>query len=183
MLSDNQIKSLKFKTKCYNIATGFVVACALVAPAIYASYNKDFNQPEDKLAMVKYPTYTLAGVEEIKEVSLGQYKALNEVQLYLSHNQTVSKAEAFNAVYSKFIPQPFNQADVKYVLDVLYADMDWSNRAKNAAVFILDTNTLPLSQEELYIQLTGEYGFTVAEANYAISTIDYPAYLNMKRGL
>jgi hypothetical protein len=64
MLPTKQIKSIKFKTKCYNVATGFVVACALVAPAIYASYNKDFNQPEDtvhnkvhnKLHLQPYPT-------------------------------------------------------------------------------------------------------------------------------
>jgi hypothetical protein len=180
MLSDKQIKSLKFKTKCYNVATGFVVACALVAPAIYGAYC---NHVEASPAIMKYTGLAPDNSFVTKEVTLSQYEALNKVQMYIVSNQTASKAEAFNAVYSKYIPQPFSQADVQYVLDVLYADMNWNNRAKNAAVFILDTNTLPLSQEELYTQLTGEYGFTVSEAKYAISTIDYPAYLTMERDL
>jgi hypothetical protein len=180
MLSDKQIKSLKFKTKCYNVATGFVVACALVAPAIYGAYC---NHVEASPATMKYTGLAPDNSFVTKEVNLSQFEALNKVQTYIVNNQTASKAEVFNAVYSKYIPQPFNQADVKFVLDVVYYDMDWNRRAKNAAVFILDTNTLPLSQEELYTQLTGEYGFTLTEANYAISTIDYPAYLNMKRGI
>jgi hypothetical protein len=119
---------------------------------------------------------------ELASITLSQLEALNKVQHYLGYNLTASKAEVFNAVYSKYIPQPFSHADVKYVLDVVYYDMNWNKRAQKTALFILETNTLPLSQEELYTQLTGEYGFTVSEAKYAISTIDYPAYLNMKRG-
>jgi hypothetical protein len=61
--------------------------------------------------------------------------------------------------------------------------MNWNKRAQKTALFILETNTLSLSKEELYTRLTGEYGFTVTEAKYAISTIDYPAYLTMERDL
>jgi hypothetical protein len=124
MLSDNQIKSIKFKTKCYSVATGFVVACALAAPVIYAAYN----QPEDKLAMVRYTGLAPDNSFVTKEVTLAQYKALNKVQMYLANNQTASKAETFNAVYSKYLPQPFSHEDVKFVLDVVYYDMDWNNR-------------------------------------------------------
>jgi hypothetical protein len=182
LLSDNQIKSIKFKTKCYNVATGFVVACALVAPAIYASYNKDFNQPEDKLDMVQHGTQqgtqqaALAALPNTLEISEGQYNALR-ITKHLLKTSNMSKGELLSTLEGK----GFSLDDATYALDTIKPN--WGIRAQYTAIEILEVNTLPLTKEELYIQLTGEYGFTALEANEGISYIDYPAYLNMKRGI
>ena len=171
MLSDKQIKSIKFKTKCYNVATGFVVACALVAPAVYGAY---FNQPEDKLAMV-HPA-ALAALPNTLEMTEGQYNALR-ITKHLLKTSNMSKGELLSTLEGK----GFSLDDATYALDNIKPN--WGIRAQYTAIEILEVNTLPLTKEELYIQLTGEYGFTAIEANEGISYIDYPAYLNMKKGI
>lgn len=160
------------KIKLYNYASVTAVTIALLTPFVYDGlYNHHTVTPT--VTPTVPPTVTNAVTN--LEISEGQYNALRMTK-HLLKLSNMSKGELLSTLEGK----GFSLEDANYALDTL--NPNWGIRAQASAIEILEENTLPLTKVELFIQLTGEYGFTAEEATEAISYINYPSYLKMKRG-
>jgi hypothetical protein len=166
------------KIKLMNYSTVALVTIALLTPFVYDGiYNKVTTKPLTSGGTTgNHGSVALAALPNTLEISEGQYNALR-ITKHLLKTSNMSKGELLSTLEGK----GFSLDDATYALDTIKPN--WGIRAQYTAIEILEVNTLPLTKEELYIQLTGEYGFTAIEANEGISYIDYPAYLNMKRGI
>ena len=166
---------IETEIKLMNYSTVLLVTIAMLTPFVYDGlYSKVIGEPLN--TPLSNANLALATLPIVLEISEGQYNALR-ITKDLLKTSNMSKGELLSTLEGK----GFSQADATYALDNIKPN--WGIRAQYTAIDILETNPLPLTKEELYIQLTGEFGFTANEANEGISYIDYPAYLKMKKGL